>query len=142
LVLAAALAIASCDPPRISSAEVVGHWRVSDPKGIRDARKYGGGSLDLRGDGAFTASHVPFDPLDDEGRATDLNGSGNWKILDSEGRQSVILDFDMMGGRPRIGGFGLPLDIAGGPAHRTLYIYRGDPDNGDRLDFRRDMGVR
>jgi hypothetical protein len=138
LVIGLSLAglLGACSPPAISNGELNGKWVVCDRKGQAHEPK-GGSSLDLRPDGSFSAIHIPVDLEHTAQPDGDLTGSGRWKVDHEEGRQIVSLDVKAGTSAAYPGGYWLPLEIAGGPGDRTIFLFRGDPDAGDTLDLRR-----
>lgn len=122
-------------PEKVTAADVAGDWHTDSGDGKRT-------DLALRSDGSFTWSGVPegiFEPFAssatlDWGNRTDHEGK--WAVeptlLGPENYLAVMMDSKMENGIRRF-----ELNIEGRGSGRILYWWLGDPDNVDRLEFRR-----
>ncbi|WP_455834089.1 hypothetical protein [Pseudarthrobacter siccitolerans] len=123
-------------PEKVTAADVSGHWHTVNGDGKRT-------DLELRSDGSFTWSGVPNGVLEpfassgtlDWGNRTDHEGKWSVEPTLSGGPENLLAV--RMKGKMQNGIRQFELSIEGRGSGRILYWWLGDPDNADRLKFRR-----
>ena len=66
------------------------------------------------------------------------SGSGTWKLISSDGKQQVQLDFQEINDWSKSNlPYGTQLDVSRGWSAVTLFYFLGDADEGRRIDFER-----
>ena len=120
----------------IGLKDVEGDWILRDssrsvlPSGLKDAKV----ELMLNSDGTFVAKEMPglfFVP--DQHAARLETGSGSWRLISSEGRQQIELEFNKISNWNEELPYGIPLEIGRG----KLFYFIGDPDEGRRVSLER-----
>jgi hypothetical protein len=123
-------------PEKVTAADVAGHWHTDNGDGKRT-------DLELSSDGSFTWSGVPDGVLEpfassgtlDWGNRTDHEGKWSVEPTLSGGPEKLLAV--RMEGKMQDGVRRFELSIEGRGSGRILYWWLGDPDNADRLKFRR-----
>jgi hypothetical protein len=115
--------------PSLRPEDVPGDWSARDHKSGATLSQ-----IRFAPDGSFSGQ-VPGDMM---GAATpaSIGARGSWSLVREEGGQRVRLRFDPSALAPL--GYGNELFVLGGDTGGLrLTYYRGDPDSGDAVDFRR-----
>ncbi len=126
----------------IQSTELVGTWtmRAESQRILPIELQKNSTKIILAADGTFIASDLPgiFDFPSQRARLG--SGSGIWKIISSEGRQQVLLNFEPVpnGSVATKLTYGMPMDVSKGWSVVTLYYFLGDPDEGLSVEFEKD----
>jgi hypothetical protein len=120
--------LAAC-APKLTNKDVVGVWSAHDGQ-HPDAAIH----IQFRPDGSFTG-RVPGVFVDaPTSRAPDVKGA--WTLIREDGRQKVQLDFKSLADDG--GDFIDQLFVLGGDGGGLrLTEYRGDPDEDDTVDFKK-----
>lgn len=131
------LGIAGCK--RVQPIEIPGTWVMNDasrqvlPAGLQQASA----KIVLDPKETFIASDMPglfFFPGRHDARLE--SGSGTWKLVLSEGRQQVRLEFQQIDDWKKSElPYGTQLDVSKGWSSVNLYYFIGDPDEGRRIEF-------
>jgi hypothetical protein len=93
----------------------------------------------LEANATFVASEVPEDLLYGSRNTSFglITGSGVWKLVKTEGREQVQLEFRAITvGQQGAVPYGTHLNVSG-RSSRSLYYFQGDPDQARRIEFER-----
>lgn len=135
----ATILLATMGCREVTPATVAGTWVIVDRHLLSRTQKVAAATLVLDPNGTFVATEIPGDEYyaPPEVAGPDIiSGSGVWRLVDREGRQTVELVFrDFTKGREWTGPFGFSLGIWNGWSTTALYYYQGDPDSGLRVSF-------
>ena len=125
----------------VKPSDVTGTWVVTEGSRQRlpTAQQKASAKIVLDANGSFVASDLPEDLLYGPEVADRLvTGSGVWKLVSREGGQQVQLEFHAIavgqrGGVPH----GALLDVSRGWSALRLFYFKGDADEGRRIEFER-----
>ena len=123
----------------VQSTDIPGTWTMNDtsrgvlPTGLPQASA----KIVLDPKGTFVASDMPgllFFPERHDARLE--SGSGTWKLVLSDGRQQVQLQFQQIDNwKKNELPYGTQLNVARGWSSLRLYYFIGDPDEGRRIEL-------
>lgn len=133
-------AFLGCHGAKIAPDQLVGSWVIStDSRGHLAAPfRRAAVVIELTADGTFSASEEPGGLLDfEEAADVVISGSGTWRIYSSEGEQRVQLVFRAIRGGAHEDEvpYGAQFFMSRERNALTLFYFRGDPDQGDRITF-------
>lgn len=127
-------------PARIEATDVVGLWegsktsltllKLSRYKGVIGANQP---RISLTVDRRFEAEAFPLFDIRSGGYGL-AKGSGQWSVIDMDGRRAIALHFEE-GGRTTVN-----VNVERGHGGLLMELYLGDPDNGNRIEFRHVLG--
>ncbi len=91
--------------------------------------------------GTFNAASIPTDLFGEEEKIRLTSGSGTWKWReDEEGGRRLELDFLAIEDKNVVRTpFAVDLLASGEENNLRLYYFRGDPDEGRRIEFARSI---
>lgn len=129
-----------CNANKWTSDEFEGTWR---PETDSVAPSQTSATITLQHDGRFTASSLPsgFLRLEDAKSGQGLSGSGTWSLARNDGgrEERVRLTFTSVdGSNGRNLPYGVELFIQGSSKKPRLFYFKGDPDEAQRVVFRRE----
>ena len=143
LLLGVVMLTTSCKTNILRSDEFEGSWRLETDGGIPPQAAANVATFALGHDGRFTAKSLPpsFLRLDDVKTDQVLAGSGTWALSRTDGGRDerVRLTFTSVEGSDfRNLPYGAELFIQGSNKDPRLYYFKGDPDENQRVIFRRE----
>ena len=140
MILLSLLSILGCKG--VQPSDVAGTWVIKDssrnllPPELQRATA----TIVLDANGTFIASEIPEElppapPYDVKDRKFRMNtGSGDWKLVSSEGKQQVQLNFRTLQGNINVP-FGTQMEVSTGWSSPNLYYFLGDADEGRRISL-------
>jgi hypothetical protein len=143
LLVGAVLLITGCKTKSWRSDQFVGIWRSETDKATASGTAPIATTLTLDSDGRFVASSLrpDFLRLEDVKPNQVISGSGTWSLTgrDSEGEERLRLTFTSVeGSTGRNLPYGAELFIEGSSKEPRLVYFIGDPDENQRVAFRKD----
>jgi hypothetical protein len=125
----------------IQPSDLTGTWLMKDssrqalPTDLQKASP----KLVVDAKGSFVASDMPGLFYAPGARAARLeSGSGAWKLISSDGKQQVQLDFREIDDWNKSNlPYGTQLNVSRGWSAVSLFYFLGDADEGRRIDFER-----
>ena len=143
LLLGVVMLTTSCKANKWRSDEFEGSWRLETDGGIPTQTAATVATFMLGHDGRFIAKSLPhgFLQLDDVKPDQLYSGSGTWSLTwnDSSQEVRVFLIFRSVEGiNVRHLPYGAELFIQGSKNDPRLYYFKGDPDENQRVIFRRE----
>ena len=142
LLVAAISLTTGCKTKSWTSDEFEGIWHLETGSRATSQTASTVATFKLEHDGRFIASSLPPDflRLEDVKPNQVLSGSGTWSLRrDSEGEERLLLTFtNVEGGTGQDLPYGAELFIQGPSRDPGLFYFIGDPDENQRVVFRRD----
>jgi hypothetical protein len=143
LLLGVVMLTTSCKMNKFRSDDFEGSWRLETDSGIPPQAAANVATFALGHDGRFTAKSLPPSFLRIDNVKTDqaLAGSGTWALTRTDGgrEERVRLTFTSVeGSNGRNLPYGAELFIRGSNKDPRLYYFKGDPDENQRVTFRRE----
>jgi len=140
LLLGVLMLTIGCNANKWTSDEFEGIWRPETGSG---APSQTSATITLQHDGRFIARSLPsgFLRLEDVKPGQGLSGSGTWSLTRNDGgrEERVRLTFTSVeGSKGRNLPYGAELFIQGSSKKPRLFYFKGDPDEGQRVVFRRE----
>jgi hypothetical protein len=139
LLLGVLVLTMGCNANKWTSDEFEGIWRPETGNGVQPQTP---ASITLQHDGRFIASSLPsgFLRLEDVKPGQVLSGDGTWSLTRNDGgrEERVRLTFTSVeGSTGRNLPYGAELFIQGSSKEPRLFYFKGDPDEAQRVVFRR-----
>jgi hypothetical protein len=97
-----------------------------------------GATLNLDPGGKFAATSLPagFLRMDGMKQEQATSGAGTWSLIRRDGSDRVSLIFTTIDGGALL--YGTEIDVQGSGSQVRLFYYKGDPDEDQRIYFRRE----